>query len=84
MAYVGKKVVTVPADVKPYVVARRSQAFGSLETSSASRSGSGGKGDYTSQQAWHHARRSAVCCSPNHLLRCLRLVSTLRVASLLR
>lgn len=27
---VGKKVVTVPADVKPYVVARRSQAFGSL------------------------------------------------------
>jgi hypothetical protein len=29
--YVGKKVVTVPADVKPYVVARRSQAFGSLE-----------------------------------------------------
>ncbi len=35
-AYIGKKVVTFPADVKPYVVARRSQAFGSLEVISIS------------------------------------------------
>jgi hypothetical protein len=41
-AYVGKKVVTVPADVKPYVVARRSQAFESLEVIFVSEVSKGG------------------------------------------
>jgi hypothetical protein len=44
LAYVGKKVVTVPAAVKPYVVARSSQAFGSLKVLFVSSGHGGWKG----------------------------------------